>query len=112
MKKLWPVLLLLIAACKQKEYNADLLIKNAVIYTVDSNFTTANALVVRSGKIIAVGDSGSLDKEYLAREVVNAQGKAIYPGFIDAHAHFYEYGLGLQQVNLKGLKTWAETADT
>jgi len=112
MKKLWPILLLFVVACKQKEYNADLLVKNAVIYTVDSAFTTADALVVDAGKIVAVGDAATLEDKYLAREVIDAKGKAIYPGFIDAHAHFYEYGMGLQQVQLKGLKTWAEVLDT
>jgi predicted amidohydrolase YtcJ len=112
MKKLWPVLFLLIAACKQKEYNADLLVKNAIVYTVDSTFTTANALVVSRGKILAVGNIDTLEKQYLAREVIDAGGKAVYPGFIDAHAHFYEYGLGLQDVKLVGLKSWEAVVDT
>ena len=115
MKKLWPLLLLFIAACQQKEqkkaYNADLLIKNAVIYTVDSSFSTAQCLVVNAGKIIAVGDS-SLQTKYTAREVIDAAGHAIYPGFIDAHAHFYKYGLGLQEANLKGLNSWQAIVDT
>jgi predicted amidohydrolase YtcJ len=112
MKKLWPVLFLLVAACKQKEYNADLLVKNAVVYTVDSTFTTADAFVVNGGKILAVGKADTLEQKYLAREVVDAGGKAIYPGFIDAHAHFYEYGLGLQEVKLTGSKSWAAILDT
>jgi predicted amidohydrolase YtcJ len=112
MKKLWPVLFLLVAACKQKEYNADLLVKNAVVYTVDSTFTTADAFVVSGGKILAVGKADTLEKKYLAHEVVDAGGKAIYPGFIDAHAHFYEYGLGLQEVKLTGSKSWAAILDT
>ena len=112
MKKLWPVLFLLIAACKQKEYNADLLVKNAVVYTVDSNFSTANAFLISNGKITAVGDIDSLEKKYLTREILDAGGKAVYPGFIDAHAHFYEYGLGLQDVKLVGLKSWEAIVDT
>ncbi|MCC8424777.1 amidohydrolase [Mucilaginibacter sp. UR6-11] len=112
MKKLWPLLLLFAAACKQKEYNADLLVKNAVVYTVDSAFTTANAFVVAAGKIVAVGDLATLQDKYLAREVVDAKGKSVYPGFIDAHAHFLEYGLGLVQLDLKGLKSWNELIDT
>jgi predicted amidohydrolase YtcJ len=112
MKKLWPVLFLLVAACKQKEYNADLLVKNAVVYTVDSTFTTADAFVVSGGKILAVGKADTLEQKYLAREVVDAGGKAIYPGFIDAHSHFYEYGLGLQEVKLTGSKSWAAILDT
>ena len=39
-------------ACNQKEYNADLLVKNALVYTVDSNFTTAQAFVVVAGKLL------------------------------------------------------------
>jgi len=112
MKKLWPLLLLALTACKQKEYNADLLVKNAIVYTVDSAFTIANSFVVDNGKIVAIGDSGTLAEKYLARDVIDAQGKTVYPGFIDAHTHFLEYGLGLQQVNLKGLKSWQEVLDT
>lgn len=112
MKKIWPLLFLLIAACKQKEFNADLLIKNAVVYTVDSTFTTADAFVVSGGKILAVGKADTLEQKYLAREVIDAGGKAVYPGFIDAHAHFYEYGLGLQEVKLVGSKSWNAVVDT
>jgi len=112
MKKLWPLALLLITACKKKEFNADLLIKNAVVYTVDSAFTTADAFVVSSGKIVAVGKAAKLEEEYLAREVVDAGGKAVFPGFIDAHSHFYEYGLGLQQVNLKAITNWHTATDS
>nr|WP_067061582.1 amidohydrolase [Mucilaginibacter sp. L294] len=112
MKKLWPVLFLLLAACKQKEYNADLLVKNALVYTVDSTFSTANAFVVSHGKILAVGNIDTLEKQYIAREVIDAGGKAVYPGFIDAHAHFYEYGLGLQDVKLVGTKSWNAVLDS
>jgi predicted amidohydrolase YtcJ len=114
MKKLWPLLLVLIVACKQKqrEYNADLLVKNALVYTVDSNFTTAHAFVVNAGKIVAVGDADTLEKKYFAREVLDAAGHAIYPGFIDAHSHFYDYSLGLQQANLTNTHSWQEAVDT
>lgn len=114
MKKIWPslLLLLLFAACKQKEYNADMLVKNAVVYTVDSTFSTAEAFVVQAGKIVAVGKADSLEKIYLAREVVDAKGKAVYPGFIDAHTHFYRYGLSLQEVHLEGTKGWDEIVDS
>ena len=112
MKKLWPLLLLFAVACKQKEYNADLLVKNAVVYTVDSAFTTANAFVIKGGKILAVGSADTLEQKYLAHEVLDAQGAAVYPGFIDAHAHFYDYGLGLQEVSLVGTHSWDEVLDS
>lgn len=113
MKKLWPLLLLITAACQQKkEYNADLMIKNAVIYTVDSSFSTAQAFVVTAGKIVAVGDTETLNKKYTPREVIDAGGHAVYPGFIDAHTHFFEYGIGLQQADLTKTNSWNTVVDT
>ncbi|MBS7566633.1 amidohydrolase [Mucilaginibacter sp. Bleaf8] len=113
MKKLWPALLAVVfAACQKKEYNADLLVKNATVYTVDSNFTTAEAFVVNGGKIVAVGKADSLEKIYMARQVLDAAGKAIYPGFIDAHTHFYRYGLSLQEVALAGTSSWESILDS
>jgi predicted amidohydrolase YtcJ len=112
MKKLWPVLLLLTVACKQKDYNADLLVKNALVYTVDSKFSTAEAFVVTAGKIVAVGNADTLEEKYLAHQVIDAGGKAVYPGFIDAHAHFYEYGLSLQEADLDNTKSWQEVVDS
>src|ERR1700761_8570928 len=112
MKKLMPLLLLFIVACKQKDYNADLLVKNAVVYTVDKNFTTADAFVVTGGKIVAVGKADTLEEKYLARQVIDAGGKAVYPGFIDAHAHFYGYGLSLQEVLLDNTHSWRDVIDS
>lgn len=112
MRKLWPLLLLLAVACKQQDFNADLMVKNAAVYTVNANFSTADAFVVNGGKIVAVGKDDSLEKIYKAREVVDAGGKSVYPGFIDAHSHFYAYGLGLQDVDLVGMKSWDEIVDS
>ena len=112
MKKFWLLLPLFIIACKQKDYNADLLVKNAVVYTVDKNFTIANAFVVTGGKIIAVGSVDTLEQKYKAREIIDAAGKPVYPGFIDAHAHFYAYGLELQEVKLDGTDSWKAVVDS
>jgi predicted amidohydrolase YtcJ len=112
MRKFLPLLLLLAAACKQQDFNADLLVKNAVVYTVNANFSTTDAFVVNNGKIVAVGASDTLERIYKARKVIDAGGKAVYPGFIDAHSHFYSYGLSLQEVELAGIKSWEEIVDT
>ncbi|RYE17936.1 MAG: hypothetical protein EOP42_31485 [Sphingobacteriaceae bacterium] len=107
------MLLLSMFSCQQKkEYNADLLVKNAHVYTVDSQFSVAQAFVVRDGKILAVGKTAELEKKYLAKAVLDAAGKAIYPGFIDAHTHFYRYGIDLQAVDLKAINSWNAIVDT
>jgi predicted amidohydrolase YtcJ len=101
---------LLLASCNTKK-KADLLVYNATIYTVDSSFSTAEAMVVADGKILAVGKTADLEKKYDAKEKIDAAGKFIYPGFIDAHAHFTGYGLSLQTVNLMGTTSWDEVME-
>ncbi|GAB3910251.1 amidohydrolase [Mucilaginibacter boryungensis] len=106
------MLVAVITSCQQKEYNADLLVKNGLVYTVNSQFATVDAFVVKGGKILAIGKADSLEKIYYAKNVVDAGGKPVYPGFIDAHTHFYHYGLGLQEANLVGTTSWNAIIDT
>lgn len=98
---------ILITSCSSKK-KADLLVYNATIYTVDTAFSTAQAMAIKDGKILATGATADLEKEFDATEKLDAQGKFIYPGFIDAHAHFAGYGNSLQRVNLVGTNSWAE----
>ena len=102
-------LALTISFAAKKE--ADLLVYHCTIYTVDAAFTTAEAMVISHGKIIATGKKTELEKEYNCKHKLDAQGKFIYPGFIDAHAHFVGYGLGLQQVDLTGTTNWKEVIE-
>ena len=94
-------------SCTTKQ-KVDLLVYNATIYTVDSSFSTAEAMAVKDGKIIAVGKTAELEGKYDAKERLDAQGKFIYPGFIDAHAHFLSYGFSLNEVDLNGTGSWDE----
>lgn len=100
-------LLVLLQSCQQSS-TADLLIYNAQIYTVDDSFTVVEAMVIDDGKIIATGDKTSLEKEFQFAEKLDALGKFIYPGFIDAHAHFVGYATGLLTVELTGTQSWKE----
>ncbi len=84
---------------------------HARVYTVDSAFTVAEAIVIRNGKIVAVGKNDDILSNYTADSNIDAQGKAVYPGFIDAHAHFLGYGRGLFEVNLYDCKDWNEAID-
>src|SRR5216684_4446542 len=112
MKRIALILILelFIISCSSKQ-KADLLVYNATIYTVDSNFTIAESMVIRDGKILAVGKKAELEKTYDAKEKLDANGKFIYPGFIDAHAHFVGYGTSLQRINLVDTKSWDEVID-
>lgn len=86
----------------------DLIVFNATIYTVDSTFSTAEAIAVKDGKIAGVGTTNTILTTFEAKETLDARGKFIYPGFIDAHAHFYRYALGLYTIDLSGTHSWDE----
>jgi predicted amidohydrolase YtcJ len=82
---------LLLFSCHARQ-QAVLIIYNAKIYTVDSAFSVAQALAVKDGKILATGSDDVIKEAYEAPEVIDMGGQYIYPGFIDAHSHFVEYG--------------------
>lgn len=107
MKKVFLFILLPFLFSCSVQQNADLIVHNAKVYTVDDNFSVAEAFAVKDGKIIEVGTSAQLLKKYSGEEM-DAGGKAVYPGFIDGHAHFYNYGSGLQNADLNGTKSWDE----
>ncbi|MEO8412198.1 MAG: amidohydrolase family protein [Ginsengibacter sp.] len=111
MKILFTVSLFFIFLPVLAQQKADLLVFNATIYTVDKNFSTKEALVVKDGKIIATGTTNDLLKKYDAKEKIDASGKFVYPGLIDAHAHFVDYGLGLQKADLAGTSSWDEVIE-
>ena len=68
----------------------DAIYYNAKIYTVDSAFSIVEAIAIKDGKIVATGSSSDLLKMD-ATEKVDLKGQFVYPGFYDAHCHFYVY---------------------
>lgn len=88
---------------------ADLIILNAKIYTVDESFSTTQSMAIKDGKIISTGTSEEISSRYSAPKTEDLSGKYVYPGFNDAHAHFYGYGINLiQRANLAGTKSQEE----
>ena len=101
--------LFLLISCDQKnKISVDTIITDATIYTVNNSFAQASAMAIDKGKIVAIGTNGEISKQYESKNTIEAQGKFIYPGLIDAHCHFYSYGLSLQEVDLRGTKSMDE----
>ncbi|MBI4444890.1 MAG: amidohydrolase family protein [Acidobacteria bacterium] len=72
---------------------ADLILYNAKVVTVDSNFTIAEAVAVRDTKILAVGKNDEvLRLADEATQKIDLKGKTVIPGLIDTHSHFHSYG--------------------
>lgn len=71
---------------------ADLIVVNANIYTISSG--RAQALAVRDGKIVAIGQNEEIRKLAGPKtKIEDLQGKTVLPGFIDAHMHLVSVGL-------------------
>ncbi|MCK0160394.1 amidohydrolase [Allomuricauda sp. F6463D] len=98
---------LLVCSCQTKE-EVDFIVTNANIYTVDDDFSKASSLAIKDGKFVAVGDSEEISKKYSAEEQLDAGGKTIVPGLIDAHCHFYGLGQNQQVVDLVGTESFEE----
>ncbi|RTY66177.1 amidohydrolase [Flavobacterium sp. LB2P53] len=105
---LFFVLFLLISCDQKNKISVDTIITGATIYTVNNSFEKASAMAIDEGKIIAIGTNGEISKQYESKNTIDAKGKFIYPGLIDAHCHFYSYGLSLQESDLRGTKSMNE----
>ena len=100
-------LVFVLFSCSEKT-KVDSLVINGNIYTVNQNFEKATAFAVLNGKIVDVGTTSEIQQKYAADTVINAEGKTVLPGFIDAHCHFYGLGLQQQKVDLTDTKSFAE----
>ena len=103
--------LTLFSACQQHGEPADLLVYNANVYTVNAGFDMAEAFAVKDGKLVAVGTSKEIREKFAAAEEIDAQGKPVFPGLIDAHGHYYGYALGLREADLVGSTSFAEVVE-
>jgi predicted amidohydrolase YtcJ len=110
MKQFLPLLsFFFLLSCSKKQ--ADMIVHHGVIYTVDSSFAVVEAMAIKNGKILATGSNDQILSAYTAEQQVDAGGAPIYPGWIDAHAHFVGYGQSLYTVDLFGTSSWEEAVE-
>ena len=95
---------LFVNSCQQK---VDLIVHNATVYPLGDITGKVTAFVVDEGRFVAVGGD-ELINNYDAKKVLDLQKLPVYPGFIDSHCHFIKLGLSLQQVDLKGTRSFEE----
>ena len=105
MKKLIILLLTFIFLACETKIEADLLIHNATIYSVDNEFNKFQAMAIQDGKVLALGTNDELFAKYQPKKKIDLNGNFVYPGFIDAHAHLYGLSQNLGQVDLKGTQS-------
>lgn len=68
--------------------NADMVIKNAEVFTADASDTVAQAVAIQDGMIVYVGNNEEVEK-YVSDDtnVIDAQGATVTPGLVDSHMH-------------------------
>jgi predicted amidohydrolase YtcJ len=89
----------------ERPAGATLAIVNARIWTGDQARPWAEALAVAGDRILAVGTTEEIRRLAQGADVVDAGGRLVVPGFIDAHVHFVDGGLRLASVQLRDAKT-------
>ena len=92
-------------SCSDK-VKVDLIVTNGKVYTINEQFSLEESFAVSKGKIVAIGQSKDILQKYSSKNILDADGKYVYPGFNDAHCHFSGYGLNLlQYADLRGTKS-------
>src|SRR5262249_48621947 len=93
--------------------NADVLLLNGKVVTVDDRFTIAEALAIKGERIVAVGTSADIAKlKGLQTQVIDLAKRTVIPGLIDNHAHYMraaEYWD--REVRLDGVTTHKEAME-
>lgn len=100
---------------ENKNLFAEIVIINGAVLTVNSRDEVAEAVAIRDGKILAVGTNAEI-RAYEGPETrrIDAKGKTVMPGFVDAHIHFGMYGLldhGIIDINYPAAKSIEEIKD-
>lgn len=98
------------AASPAWSQNADTILVNGKVLTVDRQFSTREALAIRDGKITAVGSNADARKQAGPQtRVIDLQGRTVIPGFIDSHIHAIRAGQTFTtEVNWVGATSIAE----
>ncbi len=88
---------------------ADLIVTNARVYTADETHPLAEAFAVRGGRIVFVGSQREAAAlKGAATRTVDAAGRTVIPGMVDAHAHFSGLAQTLSAVDLTGTHSYDE----
>ena len=89
--------------------NADLLLFNAHVVTMNEKQPSAQAIAIRGGRILWVGNTAEAERLYpRPAHATDLHGATVLPGIIDAHTHLMNLGESLVRLNLKDIPTERE----
>ena len=82
-----------------------LAVVNARVWTGDQAAPWAEALAVSGDRLAAIGTNANIRRLVSTVTPIDADGRLVLPGFIDAHVHFLEGGLRLASVQLRDARS-------
>lgn len=100
-----PVILSVFNSCSEKP---DTLFINGKIYTLSSDNKVVEAIAVKNGTIIDMGTTSEMGDKYSPEELIDLQGAAVLPGFIDSEGSIIEFSKNLNFINLSYAKSLDE----
>src|SRR5205814_8788818 len=107
--RLLIALVLALLAAPALAQPADLVLRGGKVITVDSGWHVAQAVAVRNGRFVAIGDDATITRSVGPNtQVVELAGKTVVPGLIDSHLHQLFAALNGPAVQLLGAKTVAD----
>ena len=105
------IIFFLISCSNDEEvcFEADVVLTNGKIYTLDELSPIAESLAFLDNSIVFVGNNSS-SKSYQcgSAKTINLKGNFVYPGFVDSHAHLKGIGRRENSLNLQGIDSLKE----
>lgn len=102
---------LLISGCGFQSLDADCIVHNGSILTLDTENSIAHALAIKDGRIVEIGANRQILNKYRAPVQIDLRGGVVTPGLMDAHAHLIGYADGLLEADLVGTDSWEEVLE-
>jgi len=100
-------LILVNPSCIKTE-EVDTIVHNAVIFSLNQENMIFESMAINDGKIIEIGKENQILNKYKSKIKIDLKKQYLYPGFIDAHCHFLQYGIQKQKINLENTNSFDE----
>jgi 5-methylthioadenosine/S-adenosylhomocysteine deaminase len=78
-----------LAGAQKRKSIVDLIVRGGTVVTMDGTRRVIEngGVAIKGGRIVAVDNTAAIDRQFAAREIINAAGKVVIPGLINGHTH-------------------------
>ena len=109
--RLFALLLACLPVAAAAQADGRYVVHNATVYTANDQMPVVEAFAVDAGRVVSVGMADGVLAAYPDWPRLDAEGRTIIPGLIDAHAHLMNLGMSLLQADLVGTASVGEIVE-